>query len=81
MDRINRTLGTPMQPYVGEHGKWTAQIGNYHLSGAYGGKSLHQMLTDGGEVRDVFSCGHVSKRDLYERMHAFLRGIETKQAA
>ena len=33
VDRINSVTNSPMQPW--EDG--TAQIGNYHLSGAYGG--------------------------------------------
>lgn len=82
VDRINRTMGTPEAPYVKQDDRYVAQIGNYHLSGAYGGKALHQMQTDGGGVRDVFGCGHVSKRDLYDRMHAFLQGVDSpKQAA
>ena len=30
----------------------------------------------GGGVRDVFSCGHVTKRDLYNRMSAYLVACE-----
>jgi hypothetical protein len=80
VDRINRTKGSPMEPYTktGEvpNQKYTANIGNYHLSGAYGGHALHRMDTDGGGVRDIFGKGHVSKRELYNLMHAFLRGID-----
>jgi hypothetical protein len=53
-----------------------AQIGNFHLSGANGGVSLHQTMTEGGGVRDVFSCGHVTKRDLYQMMRAYLAACE-----
>jgi hypothetical protein len=79
-DRINRTCGTPLTPYEfqpakdGAPSKYVAQIGCYHLSHAYGGVALHRMYNEGGGVSDVFG-GHVTKRDLYERMHAFLRGI------
>jgi hypothetical protein len=71
-----------MEPYTkttspSGHGIYSANIGNYHLSGAYGGFSLHRMDTDGGGVQDVLGCGHISKRDLYDRMHAFIRGIST----
>jgi hypothetical protein len=55
----------------------TANVGNYHLSHAYGGVSLHQMSNLGGGVRDVFSCGHVPKRNLCDRMFAFLAAKET----
>jgi len=79
VDRINATLGKPAAPWTRDGDKFTANIGNYHLSGDYGGKALHQMATDGGGVHDIFG-GHMPKRELYERMHAFLRGIEAKSA-
>ena len=75
VSRINAATKSPQHPYVKNGDKYAAQIGCYHLSGAYGGYALHQMVNDGGGVRDVF-CGHIPKRDLYERMHAFLRGID-----
>lgn len=79
-DRINAATGMPAAPWEKDiDGKWRAQIGNYHLSGAYGGVSLHRMVSDGGGVSDVFDCGYVPKRHLADRMHAFLRGIESKQ--
>jgi hypothetical protein len=46
------------------------------LSGAYGGVALHRMYNAGGGVSDVFGSGHMSKRELYGRMHAFIRGME-----
>lgn len=78
--RINALMNRPTEPYVkvvAQDGAVThaAQIGNFHLSGAYGGYALHEMVNQGGGVRDVFS-GHMPKRELYERMHAFIRGIE-----
>lgn len=78
-DRINRATGSPLQPYVkGNDGTHHAQPGCYHLSRAYGGVSLHRMVTDGGGVSDVFGCGHVPARDLANRMHAFLAGIDAR---
>lgn len=75
--RLNIMTGNSIDPYTkDEAGQFTANIGNYHLSGAYGGVSLHRMATDGGGVSDVFGCGHVTKRDLYDRLHAYLNGIE-----
>jgi hypothetical protein len=53
----------------------------YSISYAYGGASLHRNCTAdaNGEshgVHDVFGSGHMPKRELYERMQAFLRGFE-----
>lgn len=79
VDRINRTMGTPMAPYSkGADGHYTPCGNAYLLSLAYGGASLHQMMPTGTGERDVLGCGHVTKRDLYDRMHAFLAGIDAK---
>ena len=71
-DRLNRVTGSPEKPYI--DGK--AQIGNYHISHAYGGVCLHRMHNSGGGVTEPLYCGHCPKRELYYRMHAFLKGIE-----
>ena len=70
--RINRLMGAPMKPYI--DGK--AQIGNYHLSHAYGGVTLHCMQNESGGVSEPFMTGHVPKRELYNQMYAFIAGIE-----
>lgn len=71
VDRINRITGSPMVPYVGNK----AQIGNYHLSHAYGGVCLHRMATDGGGVSSPLSIGHVPRRELYHAMFSFIAGL------
>ncbi len=80
VDRINRTTGSPMEPYtLHADGHYRAQPGCYHLSRAYGGYCLHRMANDGGGVRDVFGCGHVPARSLANRMHAFLAGLDAQR--
>ena len=75
--RINAVTNSPMEPHtMGAEGKYHAAIGNFHISGAYGGYALHRMVTEGGGVTDVFSCGHVPARELADRMYAFVRGLE-----
>ncbi len=78
--RINRTMGTPQAPYIRNEatGRHEPQANCYHLDYAYGGVSLHRMSDMPGctGVDNVFSIGHVSKRELYDRMQAFLRGVE-----
>lgn len=81
VDRINRVTGSPTEGYTKDGNKFTANVGHYHLSFAYGGVSLHRMGNIHGGISDVFRCGHTTKRDLYERMHAFLAGLETAKAA
>ena len=73
--RINRATDSPDTSWTRTDAGMKANIGNYHISGAYGGVSLHRMVTDGGGITDVFSCGHITKRDLYDRMQAYLAGL------
>jgi len=77
VDRINRITGSPMTPYT--DGK--INIGNYHLSGAYGGVCLHRMHNQGGGVSSPLSTGHIPKRELLNLMHAYIQGINDKAAA
>lgn len=72
VDRLNRITGSPMAPYA--NGK--AQIGNYHISHAYGGVCLHRMHNEGGGVSCPLIGGHVTKRELLGLMHAYIAGIE-----
>ena len=87
--RINRTVNG--EGDVDDNGVWRtwtqngrglAQIPSvYSISYAYGGAALHRNcdVDASGEshgVHDVFGY-HMPKRDLYDRMQAFLRGIET----
>jgi hypothetical protein len=72
---INRMTSNPEEAY----GHYKANIGNYHISHAYGGVSLHQMISTGGGVRDVFSCGYIPKRDLASRMYAYINGLEANK--
>jgi hypothetical protein len=72
VDRLNRVTGMPAAPYV--NGK--AQVGNYHLSHAYGGVCLHRMHNEGGGVSCPIVGGHVTKRELANLMHAYIAGLQ-----
>lgn len=77
VNRLNEMTGNPIVSWVkDESGKFRAQIGNYHLDGAYGGWALYQMQSDGGGIRDVLHVGHCSKKELYTAIHAYIAGIE-----
>ena len=77
--RLNRLTNSPVKPYEQINGRCVAQIGCYHLSHAYGGVALHRMHNEGGGVTTPIGGGHVSKRELYERIYAFIMGIEAAQ--
>lgn len=72
-DCINEATGSPVKPYV--DGK--AQVDNYHISEAYGGVCLHRMHSTGGAVTTPLCSYHEPKRDLYNRMVAFLSGLQS----
>jgi hypothetical protein len=74
--RINRITNSPLEPWTRENGKSVANIGCYHLSGAYGGWCLHRMDNVGGGVSCPINSDYVSKRELYNLIHAFIRGLE-----
>ena len=76
IEALNKTTNSPLEPYTkGSDGTYHANIGNYHLSQAYGGYALYRMVNPGGGVNDIFSCGHTTARDLYNRIHAYLAAL------
>ncbi len=72
--RINVATGNPVDTFTKRkvNGSYQWRIGNFCLSHAYGGVALHQVSSKGGACRDVFRCGHVSKRQLWDLMQAYL---------
>lgn len=72
--RINRMTDSPAEPYRKEGDRYIANVGNYHLSGAYGGWALHQMGNESGGTRDVLQSGHVPARELQGLMFAYIAG-------
>ena len=73
---INKAANKPMD-YLDDSGN--IAIGHYHISRAYGGCKLVQTVTASGGERDILTAGHISKRDCYDHMHAYLKGIEFTQ--
>ena len=79
MDRLNRVTGSPETPYTRDGKKFTANIGNYHLSFAYSGVELDRMVNTGGGVTCPLGSGHGTRRELWEKIHAYITGIEEGQ--
>jgi hypothetical protein len=74
-ERLNEATGSPLQGWgKDEHGNNRANVGNFHISCAYGGYALHRMHNESGGVQS-FGGGHSPARDVYERIHAMLDGI------
>lgn len=77
VNRINLVTKSPLIAYVKEGTRYVGQVGHYHLSGAYGGWCLHRMDNKSGGITTPINSGYVSKRELYNLMHAYLRGLES----
>ena len=75
--RINEATKSPIAQYIATppDNKIKANIGNYHLSYAYGGVKLERMCNESGGVNTVSTGGFGTKRELYNWMQAFLRGL------
>jgi len=78
VSNINKLTNSPEKPYTRTPEKFTANIGNYHLYQAYGATGLHRMCNEGGGITEVI--GLCTKRELYYRLQAMIRGIECKSA-
>ncbi|NRA81672.1 MAG: hypothetical protein HRU18_26025 [Pseudoalteromonas sp.] len=72
IDYLNELANTPKQTYI--NGK--AQIGNYHLYGAYGGVNVHKIVNEGGGVTTPICYGVTTKRELLEKLNSYIDGIE-----
>ena len=74
-EHINRLTGSPLEQYTQTaDGTDKANVGNYHISYAYGGVGLHRMVNTGGGVTTIIG-GYTPKRELYEKMRALITGI------
>ncbi len=74
-DTINKVTNSPMTPYTRIDGKTKANLGNYHISSAYGGVCLQRMSNESGGVSTVINLGYTTKRNLYDLMNAYLKGL------
>lgn len=76
VNTINELTNSPLESYSkNKQGKYTSNIGNFHLSGAYGGWQLQRICNASGGVTTITS-GFVPKRELYQLLHAYIDGIK-----
>jgi hypothetical protein len=75
LDRINEATDHKLEAWTkDEVGGYRANVGTYVLDWCYGGVRLSQLCNEGGGERDITTRG--TKRETYERMRAFLTGLE-----
>ena len=73
---INTATGSPLTPYTRTESGLVANLGNFHLSGAYGGVCVHRMHNQSGGVTEPIWSGHISKGKAEVKMRAYLAGLE-----
>ncbi len=80
LDRLNETTGNPKEPYTrsDDEGRFKCNIGCYTYSSQAGGVAIEQMV-EGGGVRTIIDRG--TKREVYEKLHAYLDGIDVGREA
>ncbi len=78
IQRINTLLGVSTEAYTKDEqtGKLKANIGTWYLTGAYGGVSVYEIVNIGGGVTTPLGGGYVTKRELYNKLSAFITGLE-----
>ena len=74
---INELTGSPVEYRNKETGK--INIGHFTLSHAYGGVCVHRIVNEGGGCSTPIVHGHVTKRELYNEMHAFIKDLVSKR--
>ena len=79
---INNHLGLPLNPYGKDaDGRFKQEPDVFLLDFAYGGVALNRNMPDKGKgshgVRSVLGRG--SKRELYDRLQAFIAGMEVRE--
>jgi hypothetical protein len=75
VETINSILGLPATPYtLHEDGTRSVNQGVFILTQAYGGYGVGKMSEEGGTWSAIWN-GHITARDAYERLSAFIAGL------
>jgi hypothetical protein len=72
---LNTITNSPQAPWA--NGR--ANVGNYHISHAYGGVCLMRHVNESGGATCPLGQGHGTKRELYNTMHAYIKGLLATQ--
>ena len=67
---LNDYHGEFPRPWDQQGGQMVANVGNYHLSRAYGGFNVNQMANERGGCSEPAGHGHVSKKECFARIRS-----------
>jgi hypothetical protein len=74
---INQLTNSPAESWTkGTDDRYHSNVGNFHLDWAYGGVTLARMVNTSGGISQPLGGGFDTKRELFEKLHAFIRGID-----
>ena len=75
---LNAYTKNPDKTYTQDELGVKSNVGNYHLSCAYGKYTLHQVHNERGGISEPLGSGHIfTKRELFNAINLFLAGIKT----
>ena len=77
IDRINVLTNSPDRPYNVTTGK--SNVGCFCMSAAYGGYNVERIVNQSGGVTSPLGGGYHPKRVIYDRLRAFILGLETRK--
>ena len=79
--RLNDITGSPRETYTSRaDGVLVANVGNFAISGAYGGFCLVRMVNESSEETCPLMQGHITARECHNQIIAYTRGIyDTKR--
>ena len=74
--RLNKMTNSPETYSHRDETGFHAHIGHWTLSQAYGGVCVERVMNEDGGVTCPIWMGHVPKREAYNRLRAFMAGLE-----
>ena len=76
---LNKHYGYELEPHGADaDGHYKPNPNVYHISGAYGGVALEQMMPEGSGVRRISCDGYGTKRQLYTFMRGMIAALENE---
>jgi len=71
---LNELTKSPLTTYTKDKdGKFTANIGNFHIYRAYGSTAIHRISNKVGGVETIIALG--TKKECYNELNALIKGI------
>ena len=80
VDNLNRLTKSPLTSWTRVDGHSVANVGNYHLDGAYGGYALARMMNEHGGITSIIN-GYRPKRELMDLIRTYSAGVYDCQEA